>query len=286
MTTASIADTRRAFAESLRSSADLRSQALVDAFATVPRERFLGEGPWLVRGPRDAAGPRRTLSADTRLVYEDASIAIDPARDLYNGQPAVVARWLESLDVRRGDRVLHIGCATGYYTAVLAELVGPEGRVRGVEIDAGLAARAREALAPWPQAQVSRGNGLEPPGLDVDVTLVHAGCTHVAGVWLDHAAPGARLLVPLACTIPGMPATLAKGVVVRLDREGDGNDWRASAGGMLMIYAMADARDDEMNRRLGRALLAGTAGSVTRLRRDPHEEADACWLHGPTSCLQ
>jgi protein-L-isoaspartate(D-aspartate) O-methyltransferase len=46
---------RRRFAEELRFLADLRSLAVVEAFATVPRERFVGPGPWRVRNSVDRA---------------------------------------------------------------------------------------------------------------------------------------------------------------------------------------------------------------------------------------
>jgi protein-L-isoaspartate(D-aspartate) O-methyltransferase len=54
---------------------------------------------------------------------------------------------IASGDLRRGDRVIHVGCGVGYYTAIIAEVVGPSGQVIGLEIDADLAARARENLA-------------------------------------------------------------------------------------------------------------------------------------------
>ena len=39
---------RRFFAEELEAVVKLRSAALVDAFAAVPREQFLRPGPWTV----------------------------------------------------------------------------------------------------------------------------------------------------------------------------------------------------------------------------------------------
>jgi protein-L-isoaspartate(D-aspartate) O-methyltransferase len=40
--------TRRAYAEEVRATANLRSDALVAALARVPREHFLGPGPWQI----------------------------------------------------------------------------------------------------------------------------------------------------------------------------------------------------------------------------------------------
>jgi len=283
MTEGPLDRTRQAFAETLRERCGLASGRLLGAFAAVPRERFLGPGPWLVRGPADAAGPRRTGSADPACVYEDASIAIDAERDLYNGQPGVVAPWIESLGIRAGDDVLHIGCGTGYYTAVLAEVTGPGGRVTAIEVDPDLAARAAAALEPWPQTVVVAGDGRTGLPSSVDAVLVHAGATHVLTEWLDAAADGGRMLVPLACAFPGLPATLGKGLVLSLRREGA--RWHASAGSVVMIYTLAAWRDEAMNRTLGRAMLAGTAGQVRALRRDPHDEDERCWLHAPGACL-
>jgi protein-L-isoaspartate(D-aspartate) O-methyltransferase len=59
----------------------------------------------------------------------------------------------DHLDLLPGEQVLHLGCGTGYYTAIIAELVGSAGRVTAVEIDATLARKARAALADGPQVK-------------------------------------------------------------------------------------------------------------------------------------
>ena len=41
---------RRSFAEELRSVVNVTHQPVIDAFARVPRERFVGPGPWQIRG--------------------------------------------------------------------------------------------------------------------------------------------------------------------------------------------------------------------------------------------
>jgi protein-L-isoaspartate O-methyltransferase len=48
-----LSDIRRYFAEEIRAVANIRSEALIDAFAKVPREHFLGPGPWRIQGDRD-----------------------------------------------------------------------------------------------------------------------------------------------------------------------------------------------------------------------------------------
>jgi hypothetical protein len=56
---------------------------------------------------------------------------------------------------------------------------------------------------------------------------------------------------------------------------------------VVAIYSAVGVRDEPMNDRIGKALMAGPARwmAVRRLRRDAHEPAESCWLHGPTCCF-
>ena len=122
-------------------------------------------------GLLDAAGRKPTAA------YHDVIIAYDEKRYLNNGQPSLWAFVFDKLNVVRGDRVLHLGCGMGYYTAVLAELAGPAGAVSAIEIDEPLAERAREALAPWPQVTVANGDGAKGSFSKSDVVVASAGAT-------------------------------------------------------------------------------------------------------------
>jgi ubiquinone/menaquinone biosynthesis C-methylase UbiE len=53
-------------------------------------------------------------------------------------------RAVDQLKLRRGDRVLEVGCGTGRNFAYLREAVGPEGRVYGVDLSKGMLCRARK----------------------------------------------------------------------------------------------------------------------------------------------
>ena len=55
-------------------------------------------------------------------------------------QPSTVGAMLTLLEVLAGQRVLDVGAGSGWTTALLAHLVGPTGRVVGVELDPDLAA--------------------------------------------------------------------------------------------------------------------------------------------------
>ena len=64
---------------------------------------------------------------DPRRVHHNVLVALDEAREVNNGQPSLWAFLFEQLGIRPGERVRHLGCGTGYYIAVAAELVGPHG---------------------------------------------------------------------------------------------------------------------------------------------------------------
>jgi protein-L-isoaspartate(D-aspartate) O-methyltransferase len=141
-----LAAARRRFAEEIGSAATLPA-AIVDAFANVPREHFLNRGPWQVRGERDA-GPQRTPDDNPARVYANQSIAIDEERHLFNGLPSFLGTMIAALGVQPGHRVLHIGPGLGYYTAVIGELVRPQGSVLGIEVT-GLDRSPKRSTPSW-----------------------------------------------------------------------------------------------------------------------------------------
>ena len=53
----------------------------------------------------------------------------------------------------------------------------------------------------------------------------------------------------------------------------------------VAIFSCAGARDDASNGRLREAMGKGTWMTVQSLRREPHEMAETCWLHGENFCL-
>ena len=189
---------RRWYADDLRLRTPvLRNPSVVEAFATVPRENFLGPGPWTIVPFNRPKEPFTTPDDAPHWLYHDILVAIDPARGLNNGQPSFWAHNFEHLDLQRGERVLQIGAGTGYYSAILAEIVGPAGRVTAVEFDADLAARARAALAPWRHVEVVAGDGRLHDAGEVDAVVAFAGSTHPAPLWLDRLADNGRLMMPL-----------------------------------------------------------------------------------------
>jgi protein-L-isoaspartate(D-aspartate) O-methyltransferase len=281
--TTDLARCRRFFAEEIAAIANLRTQALVEALEAVPRERFLRPGPWLVRGEHDAGVTRVTPDADARHVYHNHSIAIDPQRQLFNGAPGVVASWMDALALRPGAHVLHVGAGLGYYSAIMAHLVGPEGRVVAIEVDPSLAAEARVNLTSSPWVDVQTGDGTSPLTEPFDAILVSAGLTHPQRTWLDALTPGGCIVLPLTVSIPAM-GPLGKGVTVLFTKTSP-EAFLARVLGMIAIYSAVGLRDDGVNLELGRALASAPFPRFTTLRLDGHEQAASCWLHAGHFCL-
>ena len=102
-------DLRAQYAAEIRASASLRSEALARALASVPREHFLGPGPWQILSPGIDADYRTTPDSDPIHLYRDVLVAIDPNRGLNSGQPSYLAFCIESLELHEGDRVVHVG---------------------------------------------------------------------------------------------------------------------------------------------------------------------------------
>ena len=273
-TTTSIESTRRLYAEELCRVNHISSPTILAAFSTVPRERFAGPGPWIIQS---SGSSWFTEDSDPRQVYRDSLIVLDEAKRLNNGQPSLWAIQLDLLDVRPGDKILHLGCGAGYYSAILAELTGPGGKVTAVEIDDGLAARARVALEPWPQVTVIQADGALGPFDPADVIVVSAGATHPLPAWLAALKPEGKLLFPLTCT-------RGPGTMAHLTRK-SADLFAVTLTGSVFFVDFAGARNAAISSELARALERDEGAGVRSLRRDPHGKEETCWLHGEGWCF-
>lgn len=269
-----IASARRSYAEELCRTNRIASPAILAAFSTVPREHFLGPGPWKIQ----TSGTHWfTQSDDPRDVYRDALIVLDADRHVNNGQPSLWACYLSRLGIRTGDRILHLGCGTGYYTAILAELAGPGGHVTAVEIEEGLANRARIALEPWPQVTVIQSDGSRGPFEPANAIVVSAGATHPLPAWLAALEPGGTLLFPLT-------STQGPGAMAYLTRISP-TQFSATLCGSVLFVDFFGARDPATSDELAHALRRDNGAGVRSLRCDPHEKDLSCWLHGMGWCF-
>ncbi|HKC64665.1 MAG TPA: hypothetical protein VKB86_13575, partial [Pyrinomonadaceae bacterium] len=169
----------------------------------------------------------------------------------------------------------------GYYTAIMAEVVGSSGHVLGVEIDEDLAERAHRNLAYLNQVEVVQASGAEFDAGACDAIFINAGATHPQAIWLDNLKAGGRLILPL--TIARDATSSGGGFMLKVKREEQG--YAARFISPVAIFPCAGARDEALNQRLREAMAKGTWGTVQSLRRDTHEASDTCWLHGEDFCL-
>jgi protein-L-isoaspartate(D-aspartate) O-methyltransferase len=278
-------EVRRFFAEEIHYFANVKNPALVAAFQSVPREKFVGPGPWKI----GLTGFVETPDADPRHVYHNLPISLDESRNLNNGQPGALAVWIDALELKTGERVYHLGGGVGYYDAILAEVVGRTGAVLVTEVDTDLAARAQGNLANYANVTVHAVDGSEFDPGDCDAILINAGCTHLDPCWLDRLRDGGRLMVPLTIKteVPGMAserqANLGAGRMVKVVRHG--HSFTAAAHSPIAIFSCTSMRDAESEANLRKAMGKGLIAKLQSVRRDPHQPDETCVLHRNDVCL-
>ena len=146
---------------------------VVDALLTVPRERFV---PEKLRG----------------VAYVDEDLPVGGARYLL--EPMVLARLLQEARIKPTDRVLDVGAATGYSTAVIARLAQS---VVALESEPRLADEARRNLhelmvqnASVVTGDLAAGN---PKSAPYDVILVNGALAGLPPALKAQLAEGGRL---------------------------------------------------------------------------------------------
>ncbi|MBB4570304.1 protein-L-isoaspartate O-methyltransferase family protein [Rhizobium leucaenae] len=169
-------------------------------FELVPREAFLGPGPWHIAvHPWKKSYRHRyieTPSDNPVHVNQNVLVALDRTKGINNGEPMLHAAWLGSVNPQGGEVVTHIGAGTGYYTAILSMLTLPNGRVYAFEIDERLAGQARANLAPFEDISVRHGDATVLTLPSSDLIYVNAGVVAPPVHWLESLRPGGRMIFP------------------------------------------------------------------------------------------
>ena len=188
-----IEDIRKFYARLMAANAASSDPRLEEVFAEVPREAFLGPGPWTIVAGN---GKVTTPSADPAHIYQNVLVALDADKGINNGEPFLHAMWIGRLAPKPGEAVTHVGAGTGYYSAVLARLVSPGGSVTAFELDARLAELARKNLEGYRNATVIHGDAVTTPLPPSDIIYVNAGVVAPPAGWLKALRPGGRMIFP------------------------------------------------------------------------------------------
>lgn len=155
----------------------LRDARIAAAFRKVRREDFVPPG-----SERDA--------------YSDRPVGIPESQT--TSQPSLIARMIDAVEPRPGDRALEIGTGLGFQTALLAQLVA---QVVSVERWESLARQARAALdrAEVTNVEIVVGDGWEgaPDHAPFDEIVVSAAATAVPKALGDQLVEGGRMVIPV-----------------------------------------------------------------------------------------
>jgi protein-L-isoaspartate(D-aspartate) O-methyltransferase len=170
----------------LKSKGELPDPRLEAAFLAVPRHLFLPD-------------------VSPEIVYTDEAVAIKRTLDgiiiSSSSQPSMMALMLRQLNLRPGDNVLEIGAGTGYNAALMQYLVGDNGKITSVELDADLAERARDNLVRTHFANVNivQGDGVVgyAPRAAYDRIIATVGIWDVPVAWTRQLKDDGILVAPL-----------------------------------------------------------------------------------------
>ncbi|KFG68571.1 SAM-dependent methyltransferase [Microvirga sp. BSC39] len=185
------AQVRTSYASELVRLAGVENARVENAFAQIPRERFLPPPPWTVISMGIGTQTRQVSD-----IYSNVLVAIDRDRGINNGEPALHASWIDTVSPQPGETVIHVGAGLGYYTAILSLLVEPGGYVEGFEYEADLASQARRNLQGRSNVAIHAESAFGRVLPKADVVYVNAGVTAPDVEWLRALNPGGRLIFP------------------------------------------------------------------------------------------
>ena len=131
--------------------------------------------------------------------YEDSPIQIGEGQTI--SQPHMLAVMVTKADLKRGDRVLDVGSGSGYSSVIEAEVVGPEGKVYGIERNHDLAVRSSETIKKlgYNNIEIIEGDGSVgyEAGAPYDAIIVGGAVPAVSGRFFDQLKIKGRLIIPV-----------------------------------------------------------------------------------------
>lgn len=168
----------------LVSEGALRTREIIEAFLSVDRKDFIPPGY-------------------ENEAYGDYPLPIGYGQTI--SQPTTVAFMLELLQPKKGEKILDVGSGSGWTTALLAKLVGPEGKVFGTEIIPPLTVFSQDNLAKygfsWAKIlQSGPGLGL-PEEAPFDKILVSASAKNLPIELVGQLKVGGAMVIPIGYSV-------------------------------------------------------------------------------------
>lgn len=269
-----MSDIHQRYAEEIVALGGITSPPLRAALAQIHRERFLPPGPWTIESIEGMY--YRSEDANRTHVLHAVGVAIDATRNLNNANPVKVCVQLERAQIAKGDTIFHVGAGFGYYSALMAALTGPTGKVIAAEIDATLRESAVANLTDWPNVSVI-GDAFDCELPPCDVIFSSAGAGFPPLPWIDALKPGGRMILPIT-------ESHNHGGMFRFRKITADGPLEVSVHSFTRHYPCLGSRDEQALEALSEAFKRPLAG-VSSLRRDPHPAGPDCWLHGDGFCL-
>lgn len=165
----------------------LKSPLVIDAFKKIDRGNFVTQ-------------------ENKGMAYENTALPIGKKQTI--SQPLVVAFMLELLEPKAGERVLEIGSGSGWNTALIAELIGENGKIFSVERIEELHNFAKNNLGKYGFAEkgiieliLGDGSRGYEAGAPYDRIIAAASAEEIPQTWKDQLKIGGRIVAPVKSSI-------------------------------------------------------------------------------------
>lgn len=230
----------------LKASGRLNNPLYERAFMAVPRHVFLPD-----------ISPERA--------YRDEAIItkLDPQGFAVSSssQPSMMIQMFDQMGLAPGHNVLEVGTGTGYNAAVMREIVGENGKVTSVEIDADIARQAEINLhrAGYGSVTVVNADGAAgyAPRAAYDRIICTAGIWDVPAAWIRQLKPNGILVTPIQ--LDGFQVCAA------FVKQADGTLYSAVNVPCRFVYMRGVSAGPALTRRVGSADLRLIGANLDQL---------------------
>ncbi len=172
------------FIDDLKAQKTLKTKRIIDAFQKVDRKDFI-------------------LPEYYEEAYGDYPLPIGSGQTI--SQPTTVAIMLELLSPQKGGRILDVGSGSGWTTALLAHIVGSEGKVWGTEIIPDLVVFGQNNLSkynfPWAKIVPAEKKLGLPSHAPFDRILVSAAAKELPEELILQLKKGGTMVIPILDTL-------------------------------------------------------------------------------------